>query len=142
MNPSPSASVILIREHEQELQTYLLRRSGGAGFFPGYYVFPGGSLDREDKNPGFWMNYVDMDGDEIFRNFGGDISAEEALGYCIAGIRETFEEAGVLIALNRDKAIPKKACENRLADGLSKRWLQDLVISEGWKLNLIHSCNQ
>ena len=136
INPRPAATVILVRDHERGLQIYLLRRSRGSKFFPGYYVFPGGAVDMEDKDPNFWMNYADMDMEEISRNFGGDISGEEALGYCIAGIRETFEEAGVLIATARDKLMPENACENRLADGLLKGWLRDLVISEGWTLNL------
>ena len=135
-DPRHSSTVILIRDHNQGLRIYLLRRSGGAGFFPGYYVFPGGVLDAEDKDPDFWMNHVDMDSDEISRNFGGDISGEEALGYCIAGIRETFEEAGVLIAANRDRSIPEAACESRLANGLSKGWLRELVVSEGWRPSL------
>jgi hypothetical protein len=41
--------------------------------FPGYYVFPGGAVDTEDKDPDLWMKYVDMDMDEIFWHFGGDI---------------------------------------------------------------------
>jgi 8-oxo-dGTP pyrophosphatase MutT (NUDIX family) len=111
VNPRHAATVILIRDHKRGLQTYLLRRSRESGFFPGYYVFPGGVVDMEDKDPGFWMDHVDMDMDEV-------------------------EEAGVLIAASRDKSIPENACENRLADGLLKGWLRDLVISEGWKLNL------
>ena len=136
VNTRSAATVILIRENDRGLQTYLLRRSRGSGFFPGYYVFPGGAVDTGDKDPDFWIDYVDMDMEEISRNFNGDISGGEALGYCIAGIRETFEEAGVLIASGRDKLILENVFKNRLLEGLFQGWLRDLVVSEGYRLNL------
>ena len=60
------------------------------------YVFPGGKVDPDDSLP------------ELFPLCGlspaqaagtlGDVPAEVALGYYLAAIRETFEEAGVLLA--------------------------------------------
>ena len=136
VNPKPAASVILLRDHNKALEVYLLRRSHQSSFFPGYFVFPGGVVDREDCNSTLWLSRVDMGRDEISRRFGGAISCEEALCHCVAGIRETFEEAGVLIVLNGSGSGLEKLLQIRSADGLSKGWLQEHVLSNGWILNL------
>ena len=50
--PRPAASVVLLRrggKHSQRaLEVLLLQRSPAATFFPGAWVFPGGSVDAED----------------------------------------------------------------------------------------------
>jgi 8-oxo-dGTP pyrophosphatase MutT (NUDIX family) len=135
IDPKPAATVILIRDDDGELQTYLLRRSRRSSFFPGYYVFPGGAVDQGDKDSEFWLNHSDMNMEELTKRFGGDISGEDILAHCVAGIRETFEEAGALIAGDGKDAILADVNENRLTKGLQKGWLRDLVISKKWTLN-------
>ena len=51
--PRPASTVILARYRNGELQVYLLRRSSRSGFMPGNYVFPGGTVDPEDRVRGF-----------------------------------------------------------------------------------------
>lgn len=46
--PSKSASVILLREHMGELETYLLHRHARMSFAASMVVFPGGRLDPVD----------------------------------------------------------------------------------------------
>ena len=52
MTPRPAASVVLMRrggKHGQRaLEVLLLQRDPNAAFFPGAWVFPGGSCDPED----------------------------------------------------------------------------------------------
>lgn len=136
LNPRPAASIILLRDHSKALEVYLLRRSHQSNFFPGYYVFPGGVVDREDRDCTLWLHQVNMGKDEISRRFGGPIPFEEALCHCVAGIRETFEEAGVFIVLNGSKSVLEKLGQMRLAKELSKGWLQEYVLSNGLTLNL------
>jgi 8-oxo-dGTP pyrophosphatase MutT (NUDIX family) len=134
--PRRASTVILIREARDEFQVFLLKRSSGSGFFPGNYVFPGGALDPEDRNPELWKAHVDMDPGEVFRRLGGGLSEEEVFAFGVAAIRETFEEAGVLLA-NRDGQTEgelKRVCERRMTDGLHKGWVEDLVVSDGWTL--------
>ena len=128
VDPKPAATVILIRDDEGELQTYLLRRSRRSSFFPGYYVFPGGAVDQGDKDSEFWLNHSDMNMEELTKRFGGDNSGEDILAYCVAGIRETFEEAGALIAGDGEDSIPANVSENRLTKGLNTVDLFDLVV--------------
>ena len=61
----------------------------------------------------------------------------EALAYAISAIRETFEEAGVLL-VEPSSSIGKKLeglSEQRLGEGLPRNWFRDHVWSEGWPLS-------
>jgi 8-oxo-dGTP pyrophosphatase MutT (NUDIX family) len=73
VTPRPAASVVLMRrggKHGQRaLEVLLLQRSPEAAFFPGAWVFPGGSVDPEDGE-------------------GPD-------GYRACAVRELREEAGI-----------------------------------------------
>ena len=92
-----ASTVILARQGLSGLEIYLLRRSSESKFFPGKYVFPGGAVDPEDTDADFWRNRVDLKPLQISEKMGGDLSVEDALGHGVAAIRETFEEAGVLL---------------------------------------------
>ncbi len=134
--PKRAATIILIRESSGELQVFLLRRSGRSGFFPSTYVFPGGTVDSEDLNAEIWREHTDMDADAISGSLGGGLSIEEAITYGVTAIRETFEEAGLLLAF-RDEGTEghqSSILDRRISDGLGKGWLRDLVVSEGWTL--------
>ncbi|MDP9464153.1 MAG: NUDIX domain-containing protein [Actinomycetota bacterium] len=68
----PAATVMLLRDADDGIEVFMLRRTKAAAFAGGMYVFPGGKVDASDG--------------------GGDD------GYVIAAIRECYEEAGVLLA--------------------------------------------
>jgi len=133
-----AATVILTRERAGRLQIYLLKRSSKSGFMAGNYVFPGGTLDPEDRDINVFKTHCDLDLDGIASRFGGDLTAESALAYCVAAIRETLEEAGVFLACNDDKFNKKleKACRLRLAENLRKDWFVKLVARSNWRLTL------
>lgn len=119
------------------LQVFLLERSGGSGSFPGNYVFPGGTIDPGDGNSELWKAHVDMDPKEVPRRLGGGLSEEEVFAFGVAAIRETFEEAGVLLAYRSEqtKGDLERVCEWRMSTtGLHKDWARELVVSEGWTL--------
>lgn len=134
--PSPASTVILLRQQGGELQVYLLKRSKKSRFFPGTYVFPGGAVDPEDRAMNLWISHVDMAGEEISRRLGGGMSEQEAVAYGVAAVRETFEEAGVLLCDSGDHG--GRGLEDlrsrRMDRRLFKGWLRDLVVSEGWTL--------
>ena len=50
--PPPSATVILLRDAGDHLETLLLRRNSRLSFHGGAWVFPGGRIDPEDYPPG------------------------------------------------------------------------------------------
>ena len=97
--PSPSATLILVRRHEAGIEVYLLRRSTASKFMPGTYVFPGGNLEDEDGDIAFWCNHVDIPLDRLAQCLDGEV--ERMLPFAVAAIRETWEEAALLMATPR-----------------------------------------
>ena len=141
-NPPPrlarTATLILVRQHAGELQAYLLRRSPASGFMPGLFVFPGGLVDADDGDEVFWRERQDLSPQALGERLGKGLRFSEALSYAVAGVRETFEEAGVLLAAkagSTDEEL-KRAGERRLAEGGRHGWFRTLAETEGWILSL------
>jgi len=136
--PRPASTVVLLREDGSGLEVYLLRRSARSGFFPGSYVFPGGSVDPEDRANELWLKHVDLDLAGIENRFGKNPGPEETLAYGIAAIRETFEEAGVLLGRKRggDFLDIAPLCEIRAAGKIAKGWLREKAAEGEWLLSL------
>jgi 8-oxo-dGTP pyrophosphatase MutT (NUDIX family) len=78
VTPIPSATVILLRDAENSLETLLLRRNSKIAFHGGAWVFPGGRIDPEDHSAGK---------EDLFT------AARQA------AVREAQEEAGLTIAV-------------------------------------------
>ena len=94
MVPRPAATVVLLRPGVTGLETFLLRRAGTMAFAAGAHVFPGGRVDLADQDELPWAQPPD----EEF--LARRLNAPAPLGrsLLVAAIRETFEEAGVLLA--------------------------------------------
>jgi len=134
--PQMASTVILIREHNGELQVYLLKRSIRSEFFPETYVFPGGKVETEDQAFGLWKAHVDLDNEEIYQRLGGSLTVEKALAFGVTAIRETFEEAGVLLAYRNEHTREEsdRIQDWRQGEELPKGWLNNIVASDGWML--------
>ncbi len=116
------------------MQVYLMRRSSRSGAFAGNYVFPGGTISPQDRHWELWKDYVDLGMEEISRIFCSNLSCEKAIAFGIAAIRETFEEAGVLLARAGNQDL-QMLCKRRMQEELSGDWFQEQVVSEGWTLS-------
>lgn len=136
--PLPAATVIILREQERGFELYLLRRHAGSGFMAGTYVFPGGMVDTGDRRVDFWQDHVDLEKTEITTRLGGAIDTQGVLAYGIAAVRETFEEAGVLLADR--KALATEAFIRiqtlRVSGRLPEDWLFNEVTGGGWTISL------
>jgi 8-oxo-dGTP pyrophosphatase MutT (NUDIX family) len=79
------------------VEVYLLLRTQALEFAPGACVFPGGSVDARDAEPGIaetgWAGPAPA---EVGHLLG--VPAERARALVCAAVRETFEESGVLLA--------------------------------------------
>jgi 8-oxo-dGTP pyrophosphatase MutT (NUDIX family) len=132
----PASTVILVREYEEAFQVYLLKRSRKSGFMGGFYVFPGGVVDAEDRGVNVWKDNIDLELDQIETKLGNGIAFEDIFGFSVAGIRETLEEAGVFLAEEKGKS--KEDFEHirrvRLKSDLTKSWFRDKVIEGNWTL--------
>ena len=137
-NITEAATVILTRERAGRLQIYLLKRSAKSGFMAGNYVFPGGTLDPEDRDIDLFESHSDLDLSAIATRLGGDLPAEKALAFCAAAIRETLEEAGVFLAHHKENLDQKmeQVGSLRLTANLTKDWFAKLVAGTGWRLSL------
>lgn len=97
-----SATVIVLREGGEGPEVFMVRRHTDSGFMPDRYVYPGGKLDAEDCSARAVRRVEGRDPEEARERLGEAIPARRALGLFLAGIRETFEEAGLLLARRED----------------------------------------
>jgi 8-oxo-dGTP pyrophosphatase MutT (NUDIX family) len=94
-----AATVILIRPSKSgDWEIFLARRHQKQAFMAGAYVFPGGQLEETDNDPQL-ENYIKTADvfDPCLLLQDSSLPGEKALGFFIAAIRETFEEAGILL---------------------------------------------
>lgn len=89
-----AATVLLLRDGAAGVEVYLLRRVRGMPFAGGMTAYPGGSVDPRDADADIaWSGPAPA---EWAASFGCDEKLARAL--VCAAVRETFEEAGVLLA--------------------------------------------
>ncbi|HSP57177.1 MAG TPA: MBL fold metallo-hydrolase [Halomonas sp.] len=103
MEIRPAATLALVRDAEQGLEVLLLQRTWKAAFLPGYFVFPGGAVDANDTACQAIMTGI------------GDLSISQTMSldeggadYLIAAVRECFEEAGLLLAVDPQGRVPER----------------------------------
>ncbi|MFD3685778.1 NUDIX hydrolase [Nocardiopsis sp. NPDC058631] len=130
--PRPAATVMLLRPAPGgtaaggrvaadrgggPVEVLLMRRVRSMGFAPGAYVFPGGGVDERDADGGIpWTGPAP---EEWARTLGTDV--REARALVCAAVRETFEETGVLLASE-----PERAGERAITlDTTSEDWERD-----------------
>jgi 8-oxo-dGTP pyrophosphatase MutT (NUDIX family) len=92
--PRQAATVLLLRDGAEGLEVYLLRRTRGMPFAGGMTAYPGGSVDPRDADAD--IAWAGPSPDEWAAAFGCEERVAREL--VCAAVRETFEEAGVLLA--------------------------------------------
>jgi 8-oxo-dGTP pyrophosphatase MutT (NUDIX family) len=90
-----AATVALLRDGPDGIETWLLTRVLGMAFAPGMCVFPGGRVDEADAQ----LPIPDAAAAAVATRFGDTLeTARKLIG---AAVRETFEETGVLLTQPR-----------------------------------------
>ncbi|MER5884261.1 NUDIX hydrolase [Streptomyces sp. NPDC001941] len=93
VTPKRAATVILLRDTGAGPAVHMLRRHASMAFAGGAYAYPGGGVDPRDETPVRWA------GPPLERWAGRlGVDAASAQAVVCAAVRETFEEAGVLLA--------------------------------------------
>ncbi|MBN2515755.1 MAG: hypothetical protein JXC33_06945 [Deltaproteobacteria bacterium] len=148
--PKDAATVILLRRKydtdEEGFEVLMVLRNPKSAFVPNAYVFPGGVLEKDDYTRDIEDFCADMDHNRA-RLLLEDLSSPEiALGAWVAGIRETFEEVGVLLAYQRNGSLVKfdspdiidrfRTHRRLLFEG--KRTLKGILLEEGLTLATNH----
>lgn len=136
-----AATVILLRDRtEGPYEMFLMRRHRDQAFMGGAHVFPGGRLDDADADTDLATclgGFGAADAKRLLQE--ADLPEAIALGLFVAAIRETFEEAGVLLARNAggevvDLCAPEAAARflgHRLELHQGRLTLAELVRREG-----------
>ena len=87
--PRDASTVLLLRDGAaREIEVFMMVRHIQIEFNSGALVFPGGSVDKGDR---------EIAADHALYSSGEGLD-EEQLAFRIAAIRETFEESGILLA--------------------------------------------
>lgn len=94
-----AATVMLLRDGSDGPEVCLMQRNLNSDFVGGAYVFPGGAVDPADADVAVAQRCPDLDDVEASRRLG---LAVGGLAFWVAAIRESFEEAGVLLARHAD----------------------------------------
>ncbi len=110
VKPRDAATLFIIRRDGPKPRVLMGKRHGGHDFMPNLWVFPGGRIDKAD----FGAPYETDLRPEVAAKFAAHIPMRKARALGLAAIRETFEEAGLLLG---------KTVEPRPADGPWKDFL-------------------
>lgn len=136
-----ATTLLLLRpvEGPDPFEIFMVRRTAKAAFMASAMVFPGGRVDPADADDRL-LARCDMGRDEAAERMGmADGTA--ALALLLAGVRETFEEAGLLLAHGPDGPLDLEdgALRGRLAkhrDRLNARETTLLALTEDEDLRL------
>lgn len=94
--PRDAATVVMLRDADQGLEVFLLKRAAASDVLGGAYVFPGGKIDAGDS---MLIPQLDQPLDRLHAALGEtEATAEHAACCYVAALREAFEESGVLYA--------------------------------------------
>ncbi|MCK8677971.1 NUDIX hydrolase [Streptomyces lichenis] len=93
--PRRAATVLLLRDGWRgRPEVHMLRRRTSMAFAGGAYAYPGGGVDPRDEQPVRWAGPAPAE----WAGRLGVPGPAEAQAIVCAAVRETFEEAGVLLA--------------------------------------------
>lgn len=86
-----------MRDGAAGLELYLIKRSRTVDFMAGAHVFPGGRLDSAADTTPSALALLGSEVATLHARLGEAVAPARAAGLFVAAIRETFEEAGVLL---------------------------------------------
>src|SRR5437763_77115 len=125
--PRPATTVLLLRpskagDADSGLEVFMVVRHQQIDAFSGALVFPGGKLE-------------DADGDPRLRARCGNAEtcSDDDLKFRVAGVREAFEECGILLARKRGQRAVVAAAELK---GIEARWRAKLAKDEATIVDL------
>ena len=127
-----AATVLILRDGDAGLEVFMLRRNLNSDFVGGAYVFPGGAVDPEDRGDDLEAICVGRSDADASRRLGIDAGG---LAFWVAAIRESFEEAGVLLAYAADGSVVDLDDEDHV-----HRWAAHRAAVDSGELRLVDLC--
>jgi len=133
--PRPATTVLLLRpsvpgEGTSPLEVFMVVRHHAIDSFSGALVFPGGKLEDADGDPKLRARCGGAD--KIAAQRIGD----DELKFRIAGVREAFEECGVLLARKRGQRAVIAAADLK---AIEEKWRAKLAKDEASIIDLVEA---
>ncbi len=97
MPPKDASTLIILDGEGPNAKVLMGRRHEGHKFMPGLFVFPGGRVDQFDGSVPAGSELNSKVEDKIFENLRSKPSRRRARALGLAALRETYEEAGLLL---------------------------------------------
>jgi 8-oxo-dGTP pyrophosphatase MutT (NUDIX family) len=114
VTPSPAASLVLLRDRAPgSVEVLLLQRHAKSKFAAGDHVFAGGKVEADDVPDDAERFCRGLTARDAAERLGDRLAGRDALAYWLGAIRETFEEAGILLAYTPDGAFVTLTPANR-----------------------------
>jgi 8-oxo-dGTP pyrophosphatase MutT (NUDIX family) len=108
LRPRDAATLISVDTASGEPRVLLGRRRDDLVFMPGRYVFPGGAVDPSDRQIAVEHDLAPGNIENLMVDMKGNRSRARARALALAAVRETFEEAGLLIGVpGASPSLPK-----------------------------------
>lgn len=126
-----AATVLILRDGAEGLEVFMLRRNLNSDFVGGAYVFPGGAVDPADRHVDLEPVCEGRTDADASRRLGIDSGG---LAFWVAAVRESFEEAGVLLAYDMDGFVDLDAHH-----GL-ERWAHHRQQVDSGQLTMVDLC--
>ena len=136
-----ASTVMLLRDAPRGLEVCMLRRNLNSDFVGGAYVFPGGGVDPGDSDLALERVTRGRSDTDASRLVGIDAGG---LAFWVAAIRESFEEAGVLLARDEsgsvisfeDPAVAARFEQHRREVDTAQRSLLEVCHEESLQLDV------
>lgn len=99
-----AATLIIVRKTGRGPEVLMGERSSGHVFYPHHYVFPGGRVDRSDG----YVQPASPLRPHVMERLVAAASPRRAQALALAAVRETFEEAGLVVGQPWNGEGPKR----------------------------------
>ena len=117
----PASTVVILRDGTDGIQVFMVVRHHQIDFASGALVFPGGKVDAEDSDP-------------AWDDLSAQAPAAPDRSFFVAAGRETFEEAGLVLARRRGS---ETLLDAQAAHRLVERYRAPLLAGEASFLDLV-----
>ncbi|MFV0366960.1 MAG: NUDIX hydrolase [Hyphomicrobiaceae bacterium] len=97
LRPKDAATLVLVDHTGTAPRILMGQRRSTQVFLPNKFVFPGGRVDRADRSMACLGALSGTDTTRLLHDMKGQPGASRARALALAAIRETFEEAGIVI---------------------------------------------
>lgn len=106
LRPRDASTLIIVDQSDGLPRILMGKRRMEQVFMPGKYVFPGGRVDKTDRLVASADELSPTESAKLMLQMKGGASISRARALALAAIRETFEEAGLVIGATLQSDAP------------------------------------